>query len=100
MSLMIGENPMTPELPHDLRQAVHQLGGTQPLRVVDPDTSTEYVLLRADVFEKVQAVLHEDEADLAETYSAQSEAASSAGWDEPEMADYDHYDENRKKLCP
>ena len=91
---------MTPELSPDLRHAVHQLHGTQPLRVVDPDTNTVYVLVRAEVFDQVQAVLHDDEAELAETYAAQSDSALRAGWDAPEMADYDNYDENRKKLCP
>ncbi len=91
---------MTPELSPDLRLAVHQLQGAQPLRVVDPDTNTVYVLLRAEVFDHVQAVLPDDEAELAETYTAQSDSALRDGWDAPEMADYDNYDENRKKLCP
>jgi hypothetical protein len=46
------------------------------------------------------AMLHENNDELAETYAAQSEAALRAGWDEPAMDDYDHYDEARKKLCP
>jgi hypothetical protein len=91
---------MTPELSPDLRQAVQHLHGTQPLRLIDPDTNTVYVLVRAEVFDQVQAVLHEDESELADTYAAQSEAALEAGWDAPEMDDYDNYDENRQKLCP
>jgi hypothetical protein len=91
---------MSPELSPELRQAVHQLQGNQPLRVVDPETNTVYVLMRAEIFDQVRAVLREDEAELADTYAAQSEAALQAGWDAPEMDDYDHYDENRKKLCP
>ena len=91
---------MTPELSPDLRQAVHQLHGTQPLRLVDPDTNTVYVLVRAEVFDQAQAALHGNEAELAKTYAAQSEAALRAGWDAPELSDYDHYDENRKQRCP
>jgi hypothetical protein len=91
---------MAPELSPDLRQAIHQLPGMQPLRLVDPDTNTTYVLVRAEVFDQIQAALLDDEADLSETYSAQSEAAIRAGWDAPEMSDYDNYDENRKKTCP
>ena len=90
---------MTPELSPDLRLAIHQLQGAQPLRLVDPDTNTVYVLVRAEVFDQVQAAIH-DEAKLAETYAAQSESALRAGWDAPGMADYDNYDENLKKLCP
>jgi len=84
---------MTPELSPDLRHAVQHLRGTQPLRLIDPDTSTVYVLVRAELFDQVQAVLHEDESELADTYSAQSEAALEAGWDAPGMDDYDNYDE-------
>ena len=91
---------MTPELSPDLRHAVQHLRGTQPLRLIDPDTNTVYVLVRAEVFDQVQAMLHEDESKLADTYAAQSEAALEAGWDAPGMDDYDNYDENRRKLCP
>ena len=59
--------------------------GTQPLRLIDPDTNTVYVLVRAEVFDQVQAVLHEDESELTETYTARSEprskrAAATRGW--------------------
>ncbi|HEY5314393.1 MAG TPA: hypothetical protein VIK18_17805 [Pirellulales bacterium] len=91
---------MSPELSTELRQALHQLRGNQPLRLVDPETNTVYVLMRAELFDQVRAVLHEDEAELADTYGAQSEAALRAGWDAPGMDDYDRYDENRKKPCP
>jgi hypothetical protein len=88
------------ELTPHLRQAGNGLQGTQPKRLVDPDTNTEYVLIRAEVFDQVQAVLHDSETDLAETYAAQSESALRAGWDAPEMTDYDNYDESRKKQWP
>jgi hypothetical protein len=91
---------MPPELSPELRQAVHQLQGNQLLRLVDPETNTVYVLMRAEVFDQVRAVLREDEAELADTYAAQGEAAIRAGWDAPGMDDYDHYDDNRGKLCP
>ena len=29
-----------------------------------------------------------------------AESGKRAGWDAPEMDAYDHYDENRRKLCP
>jgi hypothetical protein len=88
---LLSEIDMPPELSPDLRQAVHQLPGTQPLRLIDPDTNTVYVLVRAEVFDRIQAA--HDEAELAETYDAQSDAALRAGWDAPEMADYDNYDD-------
>lgn len=87
---------MSTELSPELRQAVHQLPGNQPLRLVDPDTNTVYVLVRAEVFDQAQTSLAAGEAELSDTYAAQSEAALKAGWDAPDMDDYDHYDESRR----
>ncbi|MEX0724761.1 MAG: hypothetical protein WEB58_23410 [Planctomycetaceae bacterium] len=38
-----------------------------------------------------------DEIDITETYSAQSAAAGTAGWDDPAIDAYDHYDAHRRK---
>lgn len=89
---------MIPELTPDQRQAIHHLTGGQPLRLVDPDTRTEYVLMRAEDFERESR--RDSEAEVAATYEAQSRTAGLAGWDDPAMSDYDNYDENRKKQCP
>jgi hypothetical protein len=77
---------MTPELSPELRQAVHALGTASPLRLVDPDTNTSYVLVRAEVFDRLQAGVGDDE--LAVTYPAQFKAAMQAGWADPEMDVY------------
>lgn len=92
---------MASELTPDLRRAIHQLPGNEPLRLVDPDTNTVYVLLRADLFDHVQAAIREgdDDKEIAETYTAQSQSALEAGWNASEMADYDNYDQNRNKQC-
>jgi hypothetical protein len=90
---------MTPELSHELRQAVHQLGGTQPLKLIDPDTNTLYVLVRAEVFEQAQSS-QSGANELSDSYSAQSESAMRAGWSDPTMDAYDNYDESRSKQCP
>jgi hypothetical protein len=47
---------LTPEL----RQAVEQ-AGDQPVAINDPQTNTEYILLRADVYRHMREVLEEDE---------------------------------------
>lgn len=91
---------MSPELSPELREAVHQLPGNQPLRVVDPETNIVYVLVRAELFDQVQGTLPEAHDELVETYAAQSEAAQRAGWDAAGMDDYDHYDQHRQKPCP
>jgi hypothetical protein len=47
---------LTPEL----RQAVEQVGG-QPVEINDPQTNTEYILLRADVYKRMRKLLEEEE---------------------------------------
>ena len=69
-----------------------------PLRVVDPQTQHAYVLLPAEIFDRVKALLADDYS-LRDTYSAQIQAALRAGWGDPGMDAYDNYDENYRKLC-
>jgi hypothetical protein len=88
---------MTPKLTVEQQQALDAQPDA-PVRVVDERNHTEYVLLRADLYERVKALFEED--DLSDTYAAQMESAMRAGWDDPAMDDYNNYDENRKKLCP
>jgi hypothetical protein len=57
-------------------------------------------LMCADEIDRSKRAPFAEESDLAETYTAQSNAANRAGWDAPEMADYDNYDENRKNQFP
>ncbi|HVW37480.1 MAG TPA: hypothetical protein VHB99_09245 [Pirellulales bacterium] len=80
---------LSPELQHELD--AHR---DAPPRVIDPRTKRAYVLLAADEYERLKPLL-EAEDDLSQTYAAQIESAMRAGWDAPEMADYDRYDELR-----
>jgi hypothetical protein len=47
-------------LTSELRQALEQAGG-QPVEISDPQTNTEYILLRADVYNRMREVLEEAE---------------------------------------
>jgi len=69
-----------------------------PLRLIDPNTNTLFVLLRAEDYERVCALVDQD-FDIRETYSAQFASAMRAGWGDPAMDDYDNYDEAYRKLC-
>ncbi len=59
-----------------------------------------YVLVRADVYERLHALLSEDDWTPDERLRLLAESGRRAGWDAPEMDDYDNYDESRKRLCP
>lgn len=80
---------LSPEILHELD--AHR--GAPP-RVIDPRTNKAYVLLAEDEYERLKPLV-EAEDDLSQTYPAQIESAMRAGWDAPEMAEYDRYDELR-----
>jgi hypothetical protein len=80
---------ITPEL----RRAIEE-GGGQPTHLVDPETNASYVLIRAEQFEKLQALLFED-GSVRESYPAIDGVFGKEGWDDPEMDVYDDYDANK-----
>ena len=84
---------MNMELTEAQRQTIAE-GGMTPPRIVDPTTNITYVLLRADVFERLQGVLGGD-PDPRGAYPA-IDRAFAAGWDDPSMDDYDHYEERKQ----
>ena len=45
---------MTPNLTNQQRQALHEANDAGPVTVVDRATNTQYVLVRADVFEQMR----------------------------------------------
>lgn len=58
------------------------LGTEEPPRLLDPQTQETYVLVRADVYERMRAVI--------------DGITRRAGWDDPKMDEYERY---RKKSC-
>ena len=49
---------ITPELRREIEQA-----GEQPVRIADPETHTEYVILKADVYEKMRTLMQPEKID-------------------------------------
>jgi hypothetical protein len=70
-----GEDTMI-ELSETQRQELR--GSLDPVRVLDPGTSTEYVLVRADVYARLQRILEqaEDETEQEAWADAVEEARS------------------------
>ncbi len=79
------------------RQAVAQQGETPP-RAVDPDTHTTYVLIREEVYTRLQALLDEveDNQFLRDMYPHVMEVFGREGWDDPTMDIYNDLDPRRK----
>jgi len=88
---------MITKLTEEQRQALHVANDTGPVSLVDPETNTAYVLLRADIYDRVKPLFDEEPFDIRETYAAQEQVASTAGWDDPEMDVYNDDDAHRPK---
>lgn len=66
-----------------------QAAEASPLRVTDPETRREYVVVRAEDYERLRGLLGED-FDPSEAYPA-IDRAFAEGWDDPKMDDYDNH---------
>ena len=80
--------------PEQLKALAAQPG--EPLELVDDLSHARYVLLPAEQFDRVKALLSDDEFQLRETYPAQEATLADAGWDDPELDLYNDYDAHRK----
>jgi hypothetical protein len=68
----------------------------EPVRLTDPETQQEYVLLPAEVYERLKSLLYDDsEFDPARGYALADEVLKE-DWDDPKMAEYDRYEEHRR----
>jgi hypothetical protein len=70
-------------------------GGASPLPVIDDQTHKIYYLVSANEFEKIRALLVEDEFNPREMYPSIAKTAGDAGRNDPSMDIYDRYDEHR-----
>jgi hypothetical protein len=87
---------MTTKLPDDLRQAIEKEGGS-PVHLVDSATNLHYVLMRADQYENLSALIAEGEDfDPRELYPLMAKSAAAAGWDDPDLDAYNDYDAHKK----
>jgi hypothetical protein len=89
---------MNLKLNEELRQAISQYPG-QPLRVEDPVTNREYVVIAAEIFDRMQQVLYDDtHLTGAEMMAAARHGLEDAqGWGAPGM---DVYDQDSPRSSP
>ncbi len=74
---------LTPEQRHEVHKA-----GEEPVRCADPETQTEYVILRADVYDRMRA----EADDLRSAYPLAMRVFGEDGWDDPQMDEYNVFD--------
>ena len=79
-------------LPHELRLAMQKSAG-EPLRISDPQTQSEYVLLPAATYDRLKDLV-QDNRRLSATDQKWllHQAGMRAGWDDPEMDIYNDLD--------
>lgn len=77
-------------LPRDTQEAV-RTSEDQPIRLTDPETNSEYVLLPADRFYE-DSTLTQDEM-----RALMLQAGLRAGWDDTEMDAYNDLDPRRQQ---
>lgn len=72
----------------ELQQAV-RASQVQPVRVTDPETNAEYVILPAEVYDQMQGLFYNDDPlTHDEQRNLLIKAGLRAGWDDPEMDIY------------
>ncbi len=84
------------DLTADQRQALRAEG--KPLRLRDPDTNDTYVLIKSEVYERVQALFVKEDKNefLHAMYPHVMEVFGREGWDDPSMDVYDELDPRRQ----
>ena len=76
-------------LSKEIQQAV-QAAKETPVRLVDPETDVEYVVLPVETFERMRKGVYYDDGPLTEEERRHIliQAGLRAGWDDPEMDVY------------
>lgn len=82
---------LTPDQWHRVQE-----GGGSPVRVSDPSDSEAFVLLRADVYERLRGLFEEVPVSDQERKYQLQQFGRRAGWDDPEMDIYDDLDPRRQ----
>jgi hypothetical protein len=84
-------------LPKDIQEAV-RTSEDQPIRLTDPETNSEYVLLPADVYDQIRELFYEHSTLTPDEKRAlMLQAGLRAGWDDPEMDVYNDLDPRRQQ---
>jgi len=83
-------------IPKELQQAV-QVSQGKPIHLADPETNVEYVVLPAEVYDRMQKLFYDDEPlTNDEQQNLLIKAGLRADWDDPEMDIYNDLDPRRK----
>jgi hypothetical protein len=82
----------TPEQRRELKATNGTAG-----RAIDPDTGQEYILVRAEVYERLRSALGDRDDFVDATYPAVMEVFAREGWDDASMDVYNDLDPRNQK---
>ena len=83
-------------IPKELQQAMRASDGG-PIRLTDPESRAEYVLLQAEMYDQIHGLLSDDGSlTPSERRAVLIQAGLRAGWDDPEMDVYNALDPRRQ----
>ena len=84
-------------LSKEIQQAV-RAAKENPVRLIDPETHVEYVVLTAETFEQMRNGVYYDDGPITEEErrALLIQAGLRAGWDDPEMDIYNDLDPRRE----
>ncbi len=77
------------ELSREQREALAQ-NGTQPIRVIDRASNTEYVLVHAEVYERLRALVE----DLPDAAALMNEVMAEDDAHDPYLESYQNYEKD------
>ncbi len=80
----VKEESMTTLTP-EIRQAIEQAGDA-PVPITDPETHVAYVIVKAEVFDRMRALC--EDFDVRGLHPMMNEVAAREGWDDPAMDVY------------
>jgi hypothetical protein len=84
-------------LPKDIQEAV-RTSEDQTIRLTDPETSSEYVLVPADLYDQIRELFYEHSTLTPDEKRALIlQAGLRAGWDDPGMDVYNALDPRRQQ---
>lgn len=83
-------------LSKEIQQAIKD-AQEDPVRLVDPETDAEYVVVPVETFERMRKGVYYDDSPLTEEERRHLliQAGLRAGWDDPEMDVYNDLDPRR-----
>ena len=87
---------MTAKLNDELQKEIDAHAG-QPFEVEHPGTHKLYYLVSSEKYEQLRPLFEADPMSTEEQASLIEQAGRRAGWDAPEMDDYDEYEKHHSQ---